>query len=398
MKPWIARVLVCLGTIVALDQFVQYALIRDGHLFGRSIAPYDPPIWSPMQEQSLAHIRSHVATDEPPLSAFEFDSQFGWCPKPGQRSLLYQYDWAGCRIGNEPLSRMSTEGRRRITTIGCSFTLGTEVAGRDTWEAQLERLSPDLEIANLGVAGFGIDQALLRFRRDGVPLQPDEVWLGVQPGALSRIVTTYLPALNRWGWSVAFKPRFELGEGDELRLVPLPVRTLEDVARLLSSQADFVAAVGGSDRWVANNLTAYAPFGSSWMHRSSLARVVLTWLERRGRDAWKELRDPDSELFRLTYQICRATRAEASRADARLRVLILPNPIDLRLGDERGNDYWEPWVDALRANDFEVFDLSAALRAAGGAQNPNLWAPEAHYTTEGNRVVAAALDEYLSNL
>ncbi len=187
------------------------------------------------------------------------------------------------RVWVEVSARDALHVRRRAVAIGCSFTLGAEVEAQDTWEAQLERLSPDLEIANLGVGGYGLDQALLRFRRDGVPLHPDEVWLGVQPQALARVVTTYMPALSRWGFPVGFKPRFELGPDDELRLVPSPVRTLADVARLMSSQSEFIAAVGRSDRWISSNESAYAPCGSSWRHRSSLARLVLTARERRER-------------------------------------------------------------------------------------------------------------------
>ena len=45
---------------LAFDQIVQFTLIRDGYLFGRRIAPYDPPIFAPSQVAALARIRAHV--------------------------------------------------------------------------------------------------------------------------------------------------------------------------------------------------------------------------------------------------------------------------------------------------------------------------------------------------
>ncbi len=396
MKRWRTHLLVCLVTVVVLDQVVQFAFLHDGYLRGTRIAPFDPPIFAPIQSESLARIRSHLATGDPPLSALDFDAELGWCPQSGHHSRLYQYDWARCRIGNQPLPLERTPGRKRAAAIGCSFTLGAEVEAQDTWEAQLERLSPDLEIANLGVGGYGVDQALLRFRRDAISLQPDEVWLGVQPEAMARVVTTYMPALSQWGFPVGFKPRFELEPDGALRLVPLPVKTLDDIARLMSSQSEFIAAVGSSDRWVASNAAAYAPFGSSWLHRSSLCRLALTAFERRGRHIADELRDPNSEAFRITYQICRAARTEAERTGARFRVWIFPDRGDLQRLDEHGSAYWASWVEALRRDGIEVFDLTSALQTAGGSRDPRLWAPQTHYSAEGNRVVAQALAEYLA--
>src|SRR5262245_59448132 len=122
MKLWRIRLLLGLGAVVALDQFVQLALLDDGYVRSRRIAPFDPPIFAPIQTESLARIRSHLATGEPPLSAFDFDAELGWCPKANSHSTHYQHDWAGCRIGNQPLARELAPGRRRAVAVGCSFT------------------------------------------------------------------------------------------------------------------------------------------------------------------------------------------------------------------------------------------------------------------------------------
>jgi hypothetical protein len=383
------RLLLCLGAVVAVDQVVQVAVLDDGYLGSCRIAPFAPPIFAPVQTDALERIRSHLATDD-------FDAELGWCSKAGDGGDAATYDWAGCRIGNKPLARERSPGVRRAVAIGCSFTVGDEVEAHDTWEAELERLVPHLEVANLGVGGYGLDQCLLRLRRDGTRLHPDEVWLGVLPSVMLRTVTTYPPALSHWDFPVCFKPRFELEPNGELRFVPSPARSLEDVVRLLSSQSDFLDAVGDSDRWVARAPAAYAPFGSSVLHRSSFARVALTLHEMRERSVAAELRDPATELFQLTLQLCRTARNDAERAGAHFKIWLLPDRRDLQDLDQNGSAYWTHWVEALRDDGIDVFELTEALRTAGGATAPRLWAPRTHYSAEGNRVVARALAEYVA--
>jgi hypothetical protein len=43
-----------------------------------------------------------------------------------------------------------------------------------------------------------------------------------------------------------------------------------------------------------------------------------------------------------------------------------------------------------------VFDLTSALQSAGGAHDPRLWAPQTHYSPDGNRVMADTLAAYLA--
>jgi hypothetical protein len=74
-------------------------------------------------------------------------------------------------------------GRRRILFFGDSFVLGAGVPPGQSLPKMLERgLGPAAEVLNLGVYGYGPDQELVAFLRDGVPLHPDLVLLGLFPG------------------------------------------------------------------------------------------------------------------------------------------------------------------------------------------------------------------------
>ena len=65
----------------------------------------------------------------------------------------------------------------RALAIGCSFTHGDGVEGAEAWPAVVERSLSGHEVVNLGVGAYGLDQALLRLRRDGPELAPDKVWM-----------------------------------------------------------------------------------------------------------------------------------------------------------------------------------------------------------------------------
>src|SRR5690606_27800481 len=144
-------------------------------------------------------------------ASFRFDPELGWTAPRGSRHGDDVYDTNGARVGRAPIAHERTPGMRRIVAIGCSFTEGAEVAAHESWPARLELADPSLEVANLGVGAYGLDQALLRGRRDGRALAADAVWLGWLPSASPRLVTLYRPAQRHWGQLVAFKPRFVPG-------------------------------------------------------------------------------------------------------------------------------------------------------------------------------------------
>jgi len=377
--------------LAALDQLAQHTLLEGGEFLGRRIAPFDPPLFCRAQRSALAWVRSLLERGEDSLGVMDFDAELGWCPRPGAGESEMRFDWAGCRIGAAPLPRERTPGVRRILTVGGSFTFGQEVGALESWPAQLDQALADVEVANLGVGAYGLDQALLRLRRDGRPLAPDEVWLGLMPEATARLVNTYRPAQQHWTGEMSFKPRFVLDPRGGIELVPSPARSPRELVELIEDQERFVAAVGGSDYWVARAPLAYAPSGSSVWHASALGRLWLTVQERGDRGARKWLVDRSSEVFRLTSAIVVEAAREAEGVGAGFKVLVLPNRRELRdLAAER-HRFWAELCGNLSAHGVAVWDLSEGLLAAGAAEEDSFWAPDGHYSARGNRVVARLL-------
>lgn len=379
------RLLLIALVLVLCDQLVQHALLRHGAFFSRRVAPFDPPLFCADQEQSLANVRRALARSE---TTAAFDGELGWCPHADTIDGEDRFDWAGCRIGVAPLSRAKSAAQRRVVTIGESFTFGAEVPAADSWVARVDRAREDLEIANLAVGGYGLDQALLRLRRDGFALAPDEVWLGLVPGTAIRVTTLYLPALRHWFSSVGFKPRFVLDARDELVLVPNPAPTPQALSELLGSQRKFLDAVSGRDVWIDRAPAAYSEDGAQLWQHSGLARLWVTWNERTQREPAPWFEEPTSELSRLVRAIVLRTRTECEEHHARFRLVLLPESGDLKFLRENGHAYWAPLLAELRAQGIEVLDATDALVAAGGDEEPTLWAPQGHYSPRGNLVVA----------
>ena len=73
-------------------------------------------------------------------------------------------------------------GKYRIAFIGDSFVMGHNVKIDQTLPSVLQkRLGEQYEVFNMGIYGYGPDQQLMRFKKEGKELQPDLVLLGSFP-------------------------------------------------------------------------------------------------------------------------------------------------------------------------------------------------------------------------
>lgn len=394
------RLLLVLGVLFGLglvaDQVANRTLLAEGSFRGRRVAPYDPPLFHGAQYESLERARGLVAGTVPDVLPVGFSRNLGWVNRPGMELDLYGYDWAGCRDDGEPTLREADPNRRRVAAFGCSFTHGDGVAGHETWGAVLESLCSDLEVLNLGVGGYGLDQALLRQRSVQDELEPDEVWMVLFPAACLRVTTRFRPIVRHWSSALAFKPRFALDADDALELLPNPAHELADVVRLCEDQALFLERTAERDPWIARVPAAWSPRGSSLLHHSAAGRLALTFYENLGREHDAHLGPRDAEAHRLLEAIVRASAADAEARGARFRFLLLPGPTDLRFVDEHGAGYWTALTDDLAALGIEVLDLTAALRSARDA-GAELFLGDGHYNAAGNREVGEALATALSD-
>jgi hypothetical protein len=111
---------------------------------------------------------------------------------------------------------------RRIAMVGDSHTFSLGVAFEDSWSHHLAQLLDDeIQVLNFGVDGYGLDQILLRYRRDVALWQPDVVIVSFIHHDMVRTMSVYpVFSLNWPGYLV--KPRMEFDDG-ELRVVNYPL-------------------------------------------------------------------------------------------------------------------------------------------------------------------------------
>lgn len=132
-----------------------------------------------------------------------FDPLLGWDFQSGERRFA----------GAADISTVRRPGRLRILTIGDSFVWGNEVDSYENFSALLAARLPTAEVLNMGVPGYGIDQAYLKYRHFGAPYRPDLVVFGIYTSDYER---------SSMSFSTFAKPRFVL-EGDEVSLTNQPV-------------------------------------------------------------------------------------------------------------------------------------------------------------------------------
>jgi hypothetical protein len=366
-----------------------------------------PPWRLPMHD-----IRNRLTALDKGESLFLVDADLGWRPRPGasSRDGNVNIDAAGMRRNDNPAQLpKDTAGALRIVAIGDSFTFGDEVSDNETWPAQLERLLQQggvpARVFNLGTNAYGIDQAILRLARDGAPLRPDVVILGLQPENLMRNVNLLRPFFFPDTALPLSKPRFVL-RGGKLQLRNQPTLTPEEILEFLENPDGHPLALDES--WLDERYEE--PF---WQQS-----VLLSLLSQRLAAAGVNRGDPrpepsqrtsaidrrEAEMLQLGTALLAEFAAEAEAIGARPLLVYLPRRAELEAqlaGEELWYGQWLGQVTTDSANDLprsDLLDHSGDTRhvivrpETGMSAIPDeLFAPRGHYSARQNLRVAAAL-------
>lgn len=188
-------------------------------------------------------------TPEPavPPSIGQYDRQLGWSLKPlaydisrrtGQL-VEYQINSKGLRSPETTYEKPA--GILRIVLLGDSRTFGFGVPIEKHFSTLLGGYFDNVEVINMGVGGFGVDQELLFLEQEGFRYQPDIVIAYVAHYSNERHMHT-----ERFGKQ---KPRFVLEDG-KLVLTGSPVPAPETAAAPTS-------LLKALHRWLAARSIAY---------------------------------------------------------------------------------------------------------------------------------------------
>lgn len=331
------------------------------------------------------------------------DPELGWTLRPGAEQRGERANAEGFRSDRE-YAPLPPSGTARIVVSGDSFTHCDDVSNAEAWPAVMERTAGiPLEVLNLGVPGYGTDQALLRWRRLGRGRGAAVAVLGVMSENIYRVVNTFRPFYQPRGTLPFAKPRFLL-EGEGLRLLENPLPSLDAYRDLLARPAETLARVGAHDHFYGTRAHDGPHMRLQTVRLvSAIARIsVSDGIRDPFRPGVVRFYDERSEAFEVLARICETFADDARAAGATPVVVLFPKRSDVE--DRRAHDQasYAPLRDRLERRKILVADMGAPLllvsRMAderGERWEERLFQRGGHYSTYGNEVVAEEMLGFL---
>jgi hypothetical protein len=293
-----------------------------------------------------------------------YSEAYGWAPRPGAEAIEHGARTRINALGQRgrPIPRVRSS-RRRVLLLGDSTAFGYGVGDDDTYAARLDATPGAPEVVNLGVEGFGPDQALLRYEREGVAYAPDVVIFSLCVD--NDFADARLPVFLYDGRHP--KPYFTLQAGQlVLHDTHLRLNILTRLAVRLAERSHLY------NRLVRRGRTPLAGDGEGW--RARRERVLA---------------DRNAAVD-LVAQLLRRWNAGAQARGAHLLVLLHPSKVSMQRGCVL--------VDALRtrlqADGIATLDLAASYRAQGLRFADVAFDPTGHLSPAGHARLATLLQAH----
>ncbi len=250
-----------------------------------------------------------------PRDLEQFNELLGWSPTP-------MFHGVSSRTGYEIEYRINSKGLRddessyskpghvfRIVTLGDSRTFGFGVPIEKHFSRLLEGYFVDVEVINMGVNGFGVDQELLYLSSEGLRYEPDLVLAYVAHYGAHRHMHS-----KRFGKE---KPQYKLIDGE----LVLENSTLSDESFLPPNSMLSSDTLRTIHRWIRDRSKAYSELTTG-------LRDLLR-AERRPDAKQAENRDKKNsddsafreELYALGEALVNEMREEASRNGAEFALI-----------------------------------------------------------------------------
>lgn len=299
-------------------------------------------------------------------SGLRVDDDLGWVKPmrtPGERSKNKKKDTI------------------RIVTFGDSFTYGDEADIEETWPLILENMLAEIEVLNFGVSAYGLDQAYLRYLREGKEYEHDIVIIGFILEDADRHVDSFRPfKMGDTGIPFA-KPRFIL-DNEELSLIPSPLKRI-DYPQILEGDCTPIASDGIQD---------CPKMGMLLRLFSNLPSVQMLTSLTDG-TIWMNVSTQEkSNKFNLTTKIFLEFYRHAESNGVVPVILLMPTRAEL-LDDTTLESIFAAYEDFFDIHGMRYINVSRDLRQASPLHS--VWRTWGHYSDKGNTIVANAVRTYL---
>lgn len=339
-----------------------------------------------------------------------FDSELGWAPKAGSSGeditelgvKTYNIDKKGRR-----LSPAFNNTPSKVAVFGDSFSFGRLVNDDETWPYALSRLIESY-VPNYSVGGYGLDQALLRLKREIRTLDSKVILMCVVPETIARI-HSYWRHYFEYGNTLAFKPRFAIENGD-LKFFELFIKDQESFEKIGENE-EYIQRVDHFYKIkFLKNILCFPHVCRLWSTRRQnfpiLKQVIIGIIfgksEKCNKKAFKQVLRNNAEYTAQMYNDDNAKLlfsrlvdefiALCHEHDKRPVLVVTPQPVDMERLTSGFRDYSD-FISEL-SEKLKVCDLTSLF-----ATNKNIaeWYLEGglgpHLSMKGNNKVA----EYIFN-
>ena len=318
----------------------------------------------------------------------------GWAPPPNANVGLYQTNSQGIRSRRE-FPRRRSRGTSRIAAFGDSFTHCDDVTNTDAWPALVDKELPHAEVLNFGVPAFGPDQAWLRYRDLGRKFRPDVVLIGMMSENINRVINVFRPFYSASYQMVLTKPRYLVIAGDMV-LAPNPLPSVAAYRSLLDAPEETLERIGANDGHFNSRSHEHLV---DLVPSARFSRMFLDVLRHRFGSSilpgTKKYR-ANSEAYRVADEVLRGFYAQAEKDSARAVIVFLPNLADIeRARQDPATTSYTELLQGLSADGLRVLDLAPTFTLAKEDLVDLVTGPWKHYSPRGNRLVAAAVADYL---
>ncbi|HBG60767.1 MAG: hypothetical protein A2Y03_04525 [Omnitrophica WOR_2 bacterium GWF2_38_59] len=326
------------------------------------------------------------------IKYLNYDKDLGWNLKAHGKSGKFKANGQSIRAYKE-YSQLPKEGILRIAAFGDSFAHCDEVANNETWQHFMEKKSPDMEVLNFGVSGYGLDQAYLRYLKEGRKFHPHIVFICFMQNDYFRHVNVFRPFYNNNTGVPLTKPRFTI-VNKKLILIKNPIGTKEGLARIISREKQYFALLGQYDYYwqVLPEKSLFDIFASV-----RLVKILMKMYLANENFLYQDnIYNPDSEAFKLTEKIVDDFYAEVERNGSIPVIVVFPDKVALKLYGLLHKRLYDRLVEKWKDNGYNYIDLMGNFLLETAPDNINsLFATKGHYNRQGNSYVAGQLINYL---
>ena len=345
-----------------------------------------------------------------------FDQELGWVRKPNSKgveagvygNIEFNIDGNGSRVN--PVKKDVS-----IASFGDSYTFCRQVEDHQTWQVFLSK-KLNSKVLNFGVGNYGIDQALLYYKRKKLPLSTKTVVLGFVPETICR-VNSYWKHYLEFGNTFAFKPRYTINNNN-LVLHDNPIKKIDDFDSII----EVSNSIKDTDLFYKEKFRRFQfrfPYLISFFINFKRNMILFFFLIRKqlfnflrvssvtiDNAPFSKIMEDNIKLAHSMYQdrdacnllrrIILEFRDEAHRRGHEPLVMVMPQFIDLKIINKSGFNPYQEFFQEL-GNEVQVLDITKYMdkKFTGDLYAEDVYG--GHFSEFGNKVVAEKLEIFLKN-